>query len=106
VADVTRLAADHPVHLLIVCYTAKPAECDEAVRELRAVQPEVKVALLASIIGRDPKDAPPHSHILVENSAEFTRSVRMLLNVPERRAKPEGRMKVVSLPNEAEPLAG
>jgi len=81
------LTAHHP-HLIIVCYTVRPEECDEVVDLAQFVHPEIKVALLSYIVDRDPCHRPIESHVLVRSPEEFTRSIRNILDQPKRELKP------------------
>lgn len=86
VADLNRIYAESPAHLLIVCYTVEAEECDEVVAMTAAFEPGVKVALLSSIVDWSPSCEPVQkpARVVIEHPADFTRSIRNLLEQRDR----------------------
>lgn len=88
VSELKQLQQHHTTQLLVVCYTVETAECDEVIAASQSAFPGLKVALLSSLMHRNPSHSLRQSQILVDNPASFSKAIQRLIDNAEREIKP------------------
>ena len=88
ISQLSQLYKDRRTQLLVVCYTVETAECNQVIALSQSAYPKLKVALLSSLVHRNPSHSLLQSQIRVDSPAEFSQEIRRLIGRDERAIKP------------------